>query len=215
LLIGQRGAFGLCRALLFSPAAKHHADCANEKGPAMGKLILGMNVSVDGYVDDTEGNLVMGAPSQKHFAYWTQTVQDLAGSIYGRRMYELMRYWDEDKPEWDEALRAFAVVWRRHPKWVVSGTLEAVGPNATLISGNIEAQVRELKHKTQGTISVSGPQLAGLMTELGLVDEYHLHVRPFVLGQGKPFFHQARPPLRLLSSTLIDDDTVHLIYAPQ
>ena len=52
------------------------------------------------------------------------------------------------------------------------------------------------------------------MTKLGLIDQYHLHLRPFVLGQGKPFFHGARPPLRLLSSELVDDDTVHLAYEP-
>lgn len=181
----------------------------------MGKLILAMNVSVDGYVDDSAGGLVMGPPSQKHFHYWIETVRDHAASIYGRRMYEVMRYWDEDRPEWNESLREFADVWRKLPKWVVSSTLKDVGPNATLISDDIEAQVRALKERTDGTISVSGPQLAGLMTELGLIDEYHLHVRPFVLGQGKPLFPKARPPLRLQSSTLIDDDTVHLIYVPR
>ena len=180
----------------------------------MGKLILGMNVSLDGYVDDLAGGLVMAPPSKKHFDYWIDTIQSLAGSIYGRRMYEVMRYWDEDHPEWDEPLRAFAVAWRKLPKWVVSRTLSSVGPNATLISGDIEAQVRELKTRTEGTISVSGPEIAGLITQLDLIDEYHLHLRPFVLGQGKPFFHGARPPLRLVSNTLIDEDTVHLVYVP-
>jgi dihydrofolate reductase len=180
----------------------------------MGKLILGMNVSLDGYVDDRAGGLVMGPPSQKHFNYWIETIRSLAGSIYGRRMYEVMRYWDEDHPEWDEPLRAFAFAWRKLPKWVVSRTLSEVGPNATLISGDIEAQVRELKARTEGTISVSGPEIAGLMTQLGLIDEYHLHLRPFVLGQGKPFFQKDPPALRLASSTLIDENTVHLAYVP-
>ncbi len=180
----------------------------------MSKLILGMNVSLDGYVDDLAGGLVMGPPSQKHFDYWIETIRNCAGSIYGRRMYEVMRYWDDDRPEWDAPLRAFAIVWRRLPKWVVSRTLSSVGPNATLISDDIETQVRDLKARTEGTISVSGPELAGLMTRFGLIDEYHLHLRPFVLGRGKPFFHEARPPLRLVSNILIDDDTVHLVYVP-
>src|SRR5690606_32571720 len=126
-----------------------------------------------------------------------------------------VRYWDDDHAEWDTPRRAFAVAWRRLPKWVVSRTLTEVGPNATLVSGEIEARVRAIKAETEGIISVSGPQLAGLLTSLDLIDEYHLHVRPFVLGSGKPFFAAARPPLRLVSSTLIDDDTVHLVYAPR
>ncbi|MDC7683000.1 dihydrofolate reductase family protein [Asticcacaulis sp. BYS171W] len=181
----------------------------------MAKFVLAMNVSIDGYVDDIGGNFVMPSPSETHFDVWTQAVEGYAGSLYGRKMYEVMRYWDEDRPEWDAARQRFAVAWRRLPKWVVSHTLQAAGPNATLISGDIEAQIRALKAQTDGTISVTGPQLAGLATQLGLIDEYHLHVRPFVLGGGKPFFHDARPPLRLVSTTQIDDDTVCLVYAPK
>jgi dihydrofolate reductase len=181
----------------------------------MGKLILGMNVSIDGYVDDLAGTLVMPAPSRKHFEYWIETIRSHAGAVYGRRMYEVMRYWDEDHGDWDASRREFAAVWRKLPKWVVSRTLSKVGPNATLISGDVEPQIRAITARTDGTLSVSGPELAGLMTKAGLIEEYHLHVRPFVLGRGKPFFHEARPPLRLVSSTLIDDDTVHLIYVPR
>lgn len=180
----------------------------------MGKLIFEMNVSLDGYVDGLSGNLDMPPPSPKLFRYWIEAVRGHAGTVYGRRMYELMRYWDDDHPEWTEPRREFATVWRKLPKWVVSSTLQDVGPNATLIAGDIEAQVREIKARTEGTISVSGPQLAGLMTKLGLIDEYHLLLRPFVLGRGKPFFHEARPPLRLISSELADDVTAHLAYEP-
>jgi len=180
----------------------------------MGKLILSMNVSLDGYVDDVDGNLVMPAPGPELFRYWIDAVGRSAATIYGRRMYETMRYWDDDHAEWTEPLREFAAVWRRLPKWVVSTTLQSVGTNATLITGDIETQVRDLKDRTDGTISVSGPQIAGLMTELGLIDEYHLVMRPYVLGQGKPFFHDARPPLRLVSDDRIDAETVRLVYEP-
>lgn len=180
----------------------------------MAKLTFGMNISLDGYVDDAGGNLVMPAPGPKLFRYWIEAVRDCAGTIYGRRIYEVMRYWDDDNPEWTEPLREFAMVWRKLPKWVVSSTLKSVGPNATLLTGDIEAQVRELKASTEGKISVAGPQIAGLMTSLGLIDEYHLVLRPFVLGSGKPFFHEARPPLRLISSELIDEETAHLVYVP-
>ncbi|ESQ77207.1 dihydrofolate reductase family protein [Asticcacaulis sp. AC402] len=180
----------------------------------MAKLILAMNISLDGYVDDLAGNLVMGPPSPDLFRYWIETVRSHSGVFYGRRMYEVMRYWDDDHPEWTAPLQEFAVAWRNLPKWVVSGTLSAVGPNATLVTGDIAARVRDLKARTQGTLSVSGPQLAGLMTRLGLIDEYHMLLRPFVLGQGKPFFHEGRPPLRLMSTAQVDDATVHLVYEP-
>ena len=180
----------------------------------MGKLVFGMNVSLDGYVDDLAGTLVMPPPGPELFRYWIETVRGHAATVYGRRMYQVMRYWDDDNTDWSDALREFAVVWRAMPKWVVSGTLDTVGPNARLITGDIEAQVRDLKARTDGTISVSGPEIAGLMTELGLIDEYQLVLRPFVLGQGKPFFHDARPPLRLISSEHLDDATVRLTYEP-
>jgi dihydrofolate reductase len=156
----------------------------------------------------------MPAPGPELFRYWIDAVGRLTATIYGRRMYEVMRYWDDDHPEWTAPLREFADAWRRVPKWVVSSTLSEVGLNATLISDDIEARVRDLKTRTNGTISVSGPQTAGLMTSFNLIDEYHLVLRPYVLGQGKPFFRGARPPLRLVSSARIDDETVHLVYQP-
>jgi dihydrofolate reductase len=180
----------------------------------MAKMILSMNVSLDGYVDDVAGALVMPAPSAEVFRFWIETVRAQSATIYGRRMYEVMRYWDQDDPNWSDALREFAEVWRKVPKFVVSSTLDSVGPNAALITGDIAAQVRDLKARTGGTISVSGPRIAGLMTELGLIDEYGMVLRPYVLGQGKPFFHGARPPLRLVSSERLDADTMHLVYVP-
>jgi dihydrofolate reductase len=180
----------------------------------MGKLVLGMNLSLDGYVDGIEGKLDMPPPSPELFSYWIRTVRSHAGAVYGRRMYEVMRYWDDDHSEWTGPRREFAIAWRALPKWIVSRTLLSVGPNAMLITGDIETQVRDLKARTDGTLSVSGPQLAGLMTKYGLIDEYHLYLRPFVLGQGKPFFHEARPPLRLISSERVDDVTIHLAYEP-
>lgn len=180
----------------------------------MGKLVFAMNVSIDGYVDNTAGDLSsMGAPGPKLFAWWTDSMRDVAVEILGRTMYEVMRYWDEDRPEWGVAEREFAELWRAVPKYVVSTTLSEVGPNATLIKGDIVEEVRALKARTDGALSVSGPTLAGLMTEHGLIDEYHLVVRPFVLGAGKPLFRGARPKLRLLSHEQLDEETILLTYA--
>jgi hypothetical protein len=57
----------------------------------MAKLVYGMNQSLDGYVDHLEFR-----PSLALFRHFIEQVRDLTGSVYGRRMYEVMRYWDED-----------------------------------------------------------------------------------------------------------------------
>ncbi|HEX3867264.1 MAG TPA: dihydrofolate reductase family protein, partial [Gemmatimonadaceae bacterium] len=133
---------------------------------------------------------------------------------YGRRMYEVMRFWDEDRPEWDEAQRDFAAAWRRQPKWVVSRSLKSVGPNANLVGDDLEAAIRGLKAQLDGEIDVGGPDLARSLTDLGLIDEYRLYLRPAVLGRGKPFFAGPRPPLRLVANDLISEDMIRLTYVP-
>lgn len=175
----------------------------------MAKLVFGMNLSLDGYVDHEAF-----APDAALFRHWIEHVHGLTGSVYGRRMYELMRYWDEDDPEWSSDRRDFAAAWRRQPKWVVSRSLKSVGPNATLVADDTEAVIRGLKDDLPGEISVSGPDLARSLTDLGLVDEYRLYFHPVVLGGGKPFFAGARPPLRLVSSDLIGENAIRLTYIP-
>lgn len=175
----------------------------------MAKLAFGMNVSLDGYVDHDAF-----ATGPALFRHWTENVRGLAGSIYGRRMYEVMRYWDEDHPEWSAAHHEFAAAWRRQPKWVASRTLKEVGPNAALIEGDIEAAIRRLKAKREGELSISGPVLAASLAHSGLIDEYRLYLHPVVLGRGKPFFAGPRPPLRLLACEPMDESVVRLTYEP-
>ena len=175
----------------------------------MAKIVFGMNLSLDGYVDHTEFR-----PDPALFRHWIARVRGLAGSVYGRRMYAIMRYWDEDLPEWGSEERDFAEAWRRQPKWVVSRSLKSVGPNATLVEGDIEAMIRGLKHRLEGEIGVSGPELARSLTDLGLIDEYRLYFHAIVLGRGTPFFAGPRPPLRLVASDIIGEDAVRLTYVP-
>src|SRR5258708_23894780 len=127
-------------------------------------------------------------------------------------MYEIMRYWDDDLPDWDAEDREFAAAWRSQPKWVVSRSLKSVGPNATLVADDFEKVIRRLKAELAGEIQVGGTVLAQSLTEAGLIDEYRLYLRPVVLGSGKPFFAGPRPPLRLLSSELIVEDMIRLTY---
>ena len=175
----------------------------------MAKLVFGMNQSLDGYVDHTAF-----APGPALFRHFIEQVRGLTSSVYGRRMYEVMRYWDEDLPEWGAEERDFAVAWRSQPKWVVSRSLKSVGPNATLVEGDIETAIRGLKAQHVGEIDVAGPELARSLTDLGLIDEYRLYLHPVVLGRGKPFFVGPRPPLRLVASDRIGEDVIRLTYVP-
>ena len=175
----------------------------------MAKLVFGMNQSLDGYVDHLEMR-----PSPALFRHFIEQVRDLTGSVYGRRMYEVMRIWDEDLPERGAEQLDFAAAWRSQPKWVASRSLTSVGPNATLVSDDIEAVIRGLKARLVGEIAVSGPDLARSVTDLGLIDEYRLYFHPVVLGRGKPFFAGPRPPLRLVSTDPVGEDTVRLTYVP-
>ena len=175
----------------------------------MAKLVFGMNLSLDGYVDHEEF-----APDAALFRHWIEQVRGLAGSVYGRRMYEIMRYWDEDRPEWDSAEREFAAAWRSQRKWVASRSLRSVGPNAALLGDDAEAAIRALKAELDGEIAVSGPELAASLTGSGLIDEYRLYFHPVVLGRGKPFFAGPLPPLRLIASDRIGEQAIRLTYVP-
>jgi dihydrofolate reductase len=175
----------------------------------MAKLVYGLNQSLDGYVDHLEMR-----PSLALFRHFIEHVRGLKGVVYGRRMYEVMRYWDEDLADWGADEHDFAAAWRSQPKWVVSRSSKSVGPNATLVEDDIETVIRGLKARLVGEIEVAGPDLAGSLTDLGLIDEYRLYLHPVVLGRGRPFFAGPRPPLRLVTSDRITEEVIRLTYVP-
>ncbi|MBB6469569.1 dihydrofolate reductase family protein [Aminobacter carboxidus] len=177
----------------------------------MARFFFGMNQSLDGFVDHDRFPYAPGPVLYRRFVDQTQ---NLAGSLYGRRLYETMRYWDEDQPGWDAEKRAFAAAWRKNPKWVVSRTLKAVGPNARLLGTETEAEIRRLKVELEGEVEVGGPELARCLTEWGLIDEYRIYLHPVVLGHGTPFFASPRPPLRLIDTERFDGDVIRLSYVP-
>lgn len=175
----------------------------------MAKLVFGMNQSLDGYVD----HMAFG-PSPTLFRHFIEEARAQTGSIYGRRMYEIMRYWDDEHPEWDAPRHDFAAAWRKQQKWVVSRTLKSVGPKASLVGSDLEREIRKLKAEIDGEIEVAGPNLARSLTELGLIDEYRIYLHPVVLGKGSPYFAGPRPPLRLVSHDRMDADVIRLTYVP-
>lgn len=175
----------------------------------MARLVFDMNVSLDGYVDHDKF-----APDPALFRHWIEVVRSATGHIYGRKLYEIMRYWEQDDPEWTADLRAFAEAWRNERKWVVSRTLTSVGPNAALMADDVGAAVRRLKAELEGEIHVGGPALAQGLTELGLIDEYRLYIHPVVLGGGTPFFAGPRPPLRVTAHERVGAEAIRLTCVP-
>jgi riboflavin biosynthesis pyrimidine reductase len=89
-----------------------------------------------------------------------------------------------------------------------------VGPNATLIRGDLERTIRKLKAERDGEIEVAGPTLARSLTELGLIDDYRIYLNPVVLGHGTPYFAGPRPPLQLMTHDRIGEDVIRLAYVP-
>lgn len=175
----------------------------------MAKLIYGLNQSLDGYVDHTGFG---GPPKPDLFRHFIEQIRSGTGMLYGARMYEVMRYWDEDQADWDAGEREYAAVWRSKPKWVVSRSIKSVGPNATLVSDDLVAKVRQLKAELTGEIGVAGPNVAQSLSAAGLIDEYQIYLRPIVIGKGKPFFAVSPPPLRLAAHELVAEDVVRLRY---
>lgn len=174
----------------------------------MARLIFAMNLSLDGYVDHDRF-----APDALLYRHWIEQVRAASAALYGRGLYDLMRYWDAEDPGWRAEERAFAEAWRGVPKWVVSRGRVEVGPNARQLTGDLATAVRELKDSLSGTIDLGGPVLAQALGEAGLVDEYRLYYHPVVLGHGRPFFTGPLPRLRLAGNDSFGE-VIRLTYAP-
>lgn len=173
----------------------------------MARFVLAMNVSLDGYVDHDRFS-----PDPDLFRHWTEQVAASPEAIYGRKIYDLMHYWETDQPGWGKAEHAFATAWRAQHKWVVSTTLEQVGPNATLIRDDIEPTLRALKHRLTGDIDIAGTALAQSIAPL--IDEYRLYYHPVVLGHGRPMFPGPLPRLRITAHDRIGPHVVRLTCVP-
>jgi dihydrofolate reductase len=180
----------------------------------MGRIIFGMMQSLDGYIEGRSGGPQLPPPGPILHRHFNDHVRVLAGFLLGRRMYEIMRYWDEDQPDWDEIEHDFAQAWRSKPKWVASRSLTSVGANATLVNGSLIDFAANLKAECGGDIDVAGADLAHQLSAAGLVDEFRLYFRPYVLGGGKPYFAGSRPALRLLKIDAVGEDAVCLTYVP-
>ncbi len=171
----------------------------------MRRVIYSMTVSLDGFIADPAGEIDWSAPDEELHQFHNDRVGELAAHFLGRRLYEVMRYWDSDNqdPEWGPVEREFAAIWQPLPKIVFSTTLGSVEGNARLATGGVAEEVAALR-AGDGDLGVGGAGLAAEFIRLGLVDDFQLFVAPVVLGGGTPFF----PPLEeRIALELVDTRT--------
>ena len=182
----------------------------------MGKLIYIANVSLDGYVEDAQGNFDWTAPSDEVFAFITDLVRPVGAYLYGRRMYETMAVWEADPSlgAQSELMREFANVWRRADKVVYSTTLVAVSTTKTRLERHFSSDaVGAMKAAARSDLTVGGAALAAHAFSAGLVDECHLFVYPALIGGGKPALPtDVRAELTLLEERRFADGVIYLRY---
>lgn len=149
-----------------------------------------MMVSLDGYIAGPDGGIGLPVPEADLHQHFNDMMEQTSMELCGRRMYEVMRFWDSPEREESDSKveRDFARAWQETPKIVFSTTLREVGPNARLVNSDAENEVASLKLKTEGYISVAGAELAAHLARANLIDEYRLYMHPVVLGGGKPYF---------------------------
>jgi dihydrofolate reductase len=182
----------------------------------MAKLIYTAITSLDGYVADENGNFDWGTPDEEEFAFINDLERPVGTYLYGRRMYEVMVFWETAHTFADQqpVVRDFATIWKAADKIVYSKTLETVSSARTRIESEFEPEaVRRLKARDERDITVGGSELAGQALKAGLVDECHLFVTPIVVGGGNQAIpNNVRLKLELLSERRFGNGVVHLHY---
>src|SRR4051794_33782833 len=182
----------------------------------MRRLIYSMGVSLDGFIAAPGGDIGWSAPGEELHRFHNQQARETGAHLYGRRLYETMRYWEtaDEQPSLSDHELEFARIWKDMPKIVFSKTLEKVEGNARLVSDNVAEEVAKLKEQPGKELAVGGAGLASSLIELGLVDEYRLFVSPVVLGGGTPYFPalDERIDLELMETRTFGSRVVYLRY---
>lgn len=179
----------------------------------MRTVVYSMSMSLDGYVNAPDGSFDWSVPDEELHRFHNDRVREQTLQLCGRRLYELMRYWETDDETWGPVEHDFAAVWRALPKVVFSSTLTAadLGPNARLAEGSPADEVRAI---ADGVVGVGGATLAAPLAREGLIDEYHVFLCPVLVGGGTPFFAPGVPltPLTLVGQRAFAGGVTHLRY---
>lgn len=183
----------------------------------MGKLIYAANISLDGYLEDEAGAFDWSEPDEEVHAFWNEHERGIGTSLYGRRMYETMRVWEND--DWlagePAVIQEYAGIWRDADKVVYSATLEEVTTARTRIERHFDPEaVRQLKESSASDLSIGGAALGAEAFRHGLVDECVLLLYPVVVGGGKPALPRGfRRDLELLEHRRFGNGVVHVRHA--
>ena len=185
----------------------------------MGRIVYNMSVSLDGRIATADGSLDWVTVDDEAHSLFNDEARAMSGFLMGRRNYELLQaHWPnaDKEPGAPDVIVDFASIWRRMPKYVFSRTLRSLDdPTATLVGEVTREGIERIKEQAGGDLSVGGPELAGALVRLGLVDEYVLYLNAVVLGEGPRFFPAVEQPqkLRLESLSRLSSGVVRLAYS--
>ena len=180
----------------------------------MAKLIYIINTSLDGYIEDADGNFDWSEPDEVDHEFYTDLLRPVGTQLLGRRMYEMMAVWQSPPPEWPREMQDFGRVWQDSDKIVYSRTLSEPATPRTRIERQFDADaVRQLKASSERDLAIAGPELAAHAIAAGLVDEYHAGVWPVIVGGGKPWLpRDVRVNLQLVEERRFGKGAVYLRY---
>jgi dihydrofolate reductase len=182
----------------------------------MARLIYSAISSLDGYIEDRNGNFDWAAPDEEVHRFINNLERSAGTHLYGRRMYETLVVWETDPDFAAESplLSDFAEIWQAADKIVYSRTLEAVSTRKTQIERNFDPEaIRRLKEALEQDILIGGPELAAHAFRAGLIDECHLFLTPIIVGGGKPALpDNVRLELELLEERRFGSGVVFLRY---
>jgi dihydrofolate reductase len=182
----------------------------------MAKLIYSAITSLDGYTADTDGNFDWAAPDDEVHRFVNDLERPVGTYLYGRRMYDVMAYWDtaHAAPDQSPATLDYAAVWQAADKVVYSRTLESPSTARTQVERDFDPSVvRQMKATAAHDMSVGGPELAAEALRAGLVDEIQLFVNPVVVGGGtRSLPDDIRVGLELLDEHCFGNGVVYLRY---
>jgi dihydrofolate reductase len=182
----------------------------------MTRLIYSAISSLDGYIEDADGNFDWAMPDEEVHRFINNLERAAHTYLYGRRMYETMMVWETDPHLVAESpvTRDFGEMWQAADKIVYSKTLEAVSTHKTQIERNFDPEaIRQLKEAAQHDMLIGGPNLAAEAFRSGLIDECHLFLTPILVGGGKRSLpDDVRLKLELLEECRFGNGTVFLRY---
>jgi dihydrofolate reductase len=184
---------------------------------AMGKVVLMMSVSVDGFFADPDGGLDWHLVDEELHQHFNALLAPMGAFFDGRVTYQLMAdYWptaDQDPAAAGPEVE-FARIWRDMPKYVFSRTLDQAGWNTTVLREVVPDEIRDIAEQVGGDIALGGAALGAVFLEHDLVDELRLYVHPVVLGRGRPLFQPSdrRHDLRLKRTRSFGNGVVLLHY---